>query len=121
MPEGGFAMGKTIVVLLLIAAAGYFVYQRFNQPASEEEQLVAHLGERFAVNLEKFTSAAGRAGMTGLDSSYDIEIVITEIRKVRTELAGLRPRLAEAKAIRKADELSVKIERFFKKNELLAP
>ena len=41
-------MGKTIVVLILIAAAGYFVYHQVGRTPSEEEQLVAHLGERFA-------------------------------------------------------------------------
>ena len=113
-------MARTLIVLLLIAGAGYFVYQRFNQPVSEEEQLVTHLRDRFVASLNKFTGAAGRAGMVGLDSS-DIETVITDIKKIRAELGELRPRLTDAKAIRKADALSEKIEYFFKKNEIIAP
>jgi len=114
-------MAKTLVILLLIAGAGYFIYQRMNVTPSEEEQLVTHLRERFVIDLNKFTSAAGRAGMVGLDSTFDIETVITEIKKIRAELGQLRPRLTESKAIRQADELSEKIESFFKKNEILGP
>ena len=47
-------MGKTIVVLLLIAGAAYFVYQQVGRTPSEEEQLVRHLGDRYAVVVNKF-------------------------------------------------------------------
>ncbi|MBP1660133.1 MAG: hypothetical protein H6P95_1325 [Candidatus Aminicenantes bacterium] len=114
-------MAKTLVVLLLIAGAGYFIYQRTNATPSEEEQLVSHLQERFVAALNKFTSAAGRSGMIGLDSTYDIDSVINQIKQIRTELAALRGKLTEAKAVRKADALSERIENFFKKNEILGP
>jgi hypothetical protein len=114
-------MGKTLVVLILIAAAGYFVYQQLGRTPSEEEMLVDHLRERFAVLVNKFTSAAGRSGLIGIDSTFDIDTVANQVLALRTELAGLRQRLTEEKAIRKADALTEKIETFIKKNEIKAP
>jgi hypothetical protein len=114
-------MGKTIVVLLLIAAAGYFVYQQVGRTPSEEEQLVTHLRERYAVVVGKFTSAVGRSGLIGMDTTFDTETAVTQIQKLRAELAGLIGKLTEARAISKADALSEKIEAFCKKNEILRP
>ncbi|RPI99591.1 MAG: hypothetical protein EHM31_09865 [Candidatus Aminicenantes bacterium] len=114
-------MGKTIVVLLLIAAAGYFVYQQVGRTPSEEEQLVSHLRERYSVVVGKFTSAVGRSGLIGMDTTFDTETAVTQIQKVRAELAELRGKLTEARAISKAAALSEKIEAFCKKNEILGP
>jgi Mg-chelatase subunit ChlI len=114
-------MGKTIVVLLLIAAAGYFVYQQVGRTPSEEEQLVTHLRDRYTVVLNKFTSAAGRSGLIGIDTTFDTESAVTQIQKIRAELAELRRKLTESRAISKAEALSEKIENFCKKNEILRP
>jgi len=114
-------MGKTLVILLLIAGAAYFVYQQIGRTPSEEEQLVASLRERYAVVVNKFTSAAGRSGMIGMDTTGDTEAAVNQIQKIRTELAELRQKLTEAKAISKAAELSDKIENFCKKNDIIRP
>ena len=114
-------MGKTIVVLILIAAAGYFVYQQVGRTPSEEEQLVTHLRDRYTVVINKFTSAAGRSGLIGIDTTFDTEQAVNQMQKIRAELAELRRKLTEGKAIRKAEELSGKIETFCKKNEILRP
>ena len=114
-------MGKTLIVLLLIAGAGYFVYQQIGRTPSEEEMLVEHLNDRYAVLVNKFTGAAGRSGLINMDTSFDTESVVTQIQKVRTELAELQRKLTEERAIRKADKLSEKIEAFCKKNEIIRP
>ena len=114
-------MGKTIIVLLLIAGAAYFVYQQVGRTPSEEEMLVTHLRERYAVVVNKFTSAVGRSGLIGMDTTFDTETAVTQIQKIRAELAQLRGKLTEARAISKADALSEKIETFCKKNEILRP
>ena len=114
-------MGKTIIVLLLIAGAAYFVYQQVGRAPSEEEQLVTHLRERYTVVVGKFTSAVGRSGLIGMDTTFDAETAVAQIQKVRADLAELRGKLTEARAISKADALSEKIEAFCKKNEILRP
>ncbi len=112
-------MAKTLVILLLIAGAAYLIYQQVGRTPSEEEMLVKHLGERYAVVVNKFTSAAGRSGLIGMDTTGDTEAAVNELQKIRTELAGLRKKLTEEKAINKAAELSDKIEYFCKKNDIL--
>ncbi len=114
-------MAKTIVILLLIAAAGYFVYQQVGRTQSEQEMLVEHLRERFAALINKFTSAAGRAGLIGMDTTFDTETVVNQINRLRTDLAELRARLTEERAISQAAALSEKIEAFCKKNEIRQP
>jgi Mg-chelatase subunit ChlI len=121
MREEGNPMMRKIILLALIAGAAYFVYQRMNQPTTEEDQLVAHLRDRYAVLINKFTSAEGRSGAIGMDTTFDLESVQVQIQKLRADLADLRGRLTEEKAIAKAGELSDKIEQFCKKNEILGP
>ncbi len=114
-------MGKTIVILVLIAAAGYFVYQQVGRTPSEEEQLVGHLSGRYAAVVAQFSSAAGRSGLIGMDSTADADTAVNEMKKLRAELEALRPKLTEARAIRKADQLLEKIENFYRKNDITRP
>ena len=114
-------MAKTILVFLLIAGAAYLIYTRLDHPASEEDLLVDHLNSRFAALLNKFTSAAGRAGLIGVETSFDLDTVVNQIKGLRTELSELRRKLTESRAIRKADKLWDKIARFCEKNEILGP
>jgi len=114
-------MVRKLVVLVLIAGAAYLVYQRFGRPESEEEMLVTHLRERFAALVNNFTSAAGRAGLIGMDTTYDTETVVTQVLKLKTELAELRAKLTEERAIGRADALSEKIENFCRKNDIKQP
>jgi hypothetical protein len=114
-------MGKTIVVLVLIVAAAYFVYQQTSGTSSEEVQLVKHLSERYAVVVNKFLSASGRAGSIGMDTTFDSETAVVQIKKVQAELAQLRETLTEEKAIAKADALAEKIAYFCKKNDITPP
>jgi hypothetical protein len=114
-------MGKTIVVLVLIAAAAYFVYQQTSKPASEEVQLVKHLEERYAVVVNKFLSASGRAGSIGMDTTFDSETAVVQIKQVQSDLAELQATLTEDKAIARADALAEKIAYFCKKNDITRP
>ena len=114
-------MARVLLVLLIIAAAGYFIYQQTGRAPTDEDLLVDGLKERYAVAVNKFTSAVGRSGMLGVDTTFDLDDVVEQIKKVRTELADLRGRLTEARAIRKADALSVKVEYFCKTNNILRP
>ncbi len=114
-------MAKKLIVLLLIAGAAYFIYQRTNQTTSEEDQLVASLKDRYAVIVDKFVSAAGRSGAIGMDTTYDAETAVVQIQKLRTELAELRRKLTEEKAVAKARALAEKIDDFCKKNDITGP
>ena len=114
-------MAKKLLVLILIAGAAYFIYQRTNHPPSDEDAMVTSVKDRYAVVVNKFLSAAGRSGAIGMDTTYDSETAAAQILKLRAELAELRNRLTEERAISKARELAEKIEDFCKKNDIIRP
>ena len=114
-------MAKTLLVLLLIAGAAFLIYRQVNVAPSEEVRLVKDLQDRFAIVINRFTSASGRSGMIGMDTSDQIETSVDQTLKLRAELADLRKRLTEAAAIKRADKLSEKIEYFCKKNDIIRP
>ena len=114
-------MAKTLLVLLLIAGAAFLIYRQLNVSASEEVRLVRDLQDRFAIVINRFTSASGRSGMIGMDTTFDSETAANQTLKIRSELADLRKRLTETAAIERADKLSEKIEYFCKKNDILRP
>jgi len=114
-------MAKGLLVLLLIAGAVFFIYRQTNRTPSEEEEMVASIRDRYAVVVNKFLSAAGRAGAIGMDTTYDAETAVAQVLKLRAELGRLRKTLTEEKAIGKADALAEKIEYFCKKNDIIRP
>ena len=114
-------MVRKLVVLVLIVGAGYLVYQQVGRPETEEEMLVTHLRQRFAVLINNFTSAAGRSGVTGMETTSDTESVVNQILQLKGELAALRLKLTETRAVSKAEALSEKIERFCQKNDIQQP
>ncbi len=114
-------MAKALLVLILVAAAAYFIYQQTGQAPTEEDLLVDGLKDRYAVVVNKFTSAVGRSGMLGVDTTFDLDTVVAQVLKIRSELTDLRERLTEARAIRKADALIVKVEHFCKTNNIIRP
>ena len=114
-------MAKALLVLLLIAGAAFFIYRQTNRTPSEEEQMVTDIRERYGVVVNKFLSATGRSGAIGMDTTYDSETAVTQVLKLRAELAKLRETLTEERAIGKADALAEKIEYFCKKNDIIRP
>jgi preprotein translocase subunit YajC len=114
-------MAKALLVLLLIAGAAFFIYKQTNRTDSEEEQMVASIRDRYAVVVNKFLSAAGRSGAIGMDTTYDSETAVTQVLKLRAELAKVRETLTEERAIGKADALAEKIDNFCRKNDIILP
>jgi hypothetical protein len=114
-------MVRKLIVLALIAGAAYFIYQRINKPQSEEDRQVAQMRDRYVVLVNKFTGAVGRAANMGVDTSFDVESVVTELKRLRAEVTELRRALTEERAIGKADDLADKITQFFKKNDITGP
>ena len=114
-------MAKTLLVFLLIAGAAFLIYRQVSRPASEEVLQVKALQDRFAVVINRFTSASGRSGTIGIDTTDQTETAVNQTLKIRAELADLQKRLTEPAAIERADKLSAKIEYFCKKNDILRP
>lgn len=125
-PEGhtiplGARMARKLLVLLLVAGAAYVIYDRTSHPPSEEDALVASVKDRYALAVNKFLAAAGRAGAIGLDTTFDSESAAAEVLRLRSELAELRKTLTEERAIKRAEELAERIEEFCRKNDIIRP
>jgi hypothetical protein len=114
-------MVKKLIVLALILGAAYVIYQRVNKPQTEEDLRVAQLRDRYVVLVNKFTGAVGRAANLGVDTTFDVESVVIQLKELRTEVTEVRRTLNEERAIGKADDLADKITQFFKKNDITGP
>jgi len=114
-------MAKALLVLLLIVGAAFFIYRQTSRTDSEEIAMVDSIQDRYAVVVNKFLSATGRAGAIGMDTTYDSETAANQVLKLRAELAQLRKTLTEKRAIGRADALAEKIEYFCKKNDIIRP
>jgi hypothetical protein len=114
-------MAKALLVLLLIVVAAFFISRQTSQAPSEEEEMVASIRDRYAVVVNRFLSATGRAGALGLDTLADSDSAAGQVLKLRDELVQLRKALTEEKAIGKAAALAEKIEHFCKKNDIIRP
>ena len=118
---GKTAMVKVLLVLVLIAGAAFFIYRQTSRTDSEEMAMVDSIRDRYAVVVNRFLSATGRAGALGLDTLADSDPAAVQVIKLRAELDHLRKTLTEEKAIGKADALAEKIEYFCKKNDIIRP
>jgi hypothetical protein len=114
-------MAKALLVLLLIVAAAFFIYNQAYRANSEEIAKVDSLRERYVMAVNKFLSATGRAGAIGMDTTFDSESAANQVLKLRAELAQLRKTLTEKRAIGKADALAKKIDNFCKRNSIIRP
>jgi len=110
---------KALVVLLILAAIGYFGYNHFLKPLTGEEQEVQVIKERFDGALEEYLQAVRKAGGLGMDTVGDVEDAIRKIRSAKTALLNLQRRLKEATAVEKAKALEIEMRKFYAKNDLI--
>jgi hypothetical protein len=109
-------MGKAFLIILLIGVAAFFIYRQVKPPLSGEELKVKALEDLFISASGKLMGAGGGPGVEGLDTA---EAAAFQIQKVRANLADLRRLLTEDKAIRRAEDLKLKIDEFCRKNDIL--
>lgn len=111
-------MGRFLIVILILAVAGYLVYNYVSRPLGEEEQAVRDLERRFDTAARSFAGSGRMSGMTGLDMSSGAETAVNAIKRIRDELKRLRPELSEDKAVVRAGTLQEKIDEFYRANDL---
>lgn len=111
-------MGRFVIVILILAVAGYLAYTYISRPLSEEEQAVRDLEKRYDTASRAFAGSSRMSGMTGVDMSSGAEDAVKAVKRVRAELAELRPGLSEEKAVARAEALQVKIVEFYRINQL---
>ncbi len=110
---------KALIVILILAAAGYLAYTYLYVPLTDEEKLVHNLEKRFDEASRSLLGAERAAGATGLDTTDDAELAIRRVRRIENELKNLKPTLKDESSKQKADELLAKIQNFKQKVGLL--
>ena len=105
---------KKLLALVLVAAAGIFVYTHFVNapPASADERALGDLEHQVDAATQMAMQANRSAGVAGIDSTADIEAARAKIGRVDAELQKMKPRLTSDPARRQAERLEEKIRAF---------
>ena len=105
---------KRLLLLVLIAAGGIVGYRYFvNTPSASADVLVlADLEHQFDSANQSMMQANRSAGISGMDSTADIEAARIKVRRVEDELQSLKPRLASDASRQRAGRLQEKIRAF---------
>lgn len=104
---------KKILVLIIIAAAGYFAYQKFVVgEQSEELGQVRALAGDFAAIKQQLAQAERSAGATGMDTTSEANSAMGAAEALLKKLLELKESLAEEKALQEAEELERQIRAF---------
>jgi hypothetical protein len=110
---------KALIVIAILALAGYLAYTYLYIPLSDEESLVRSMEKRFDEASRAFLNAERRMGATGLDTTDDVEQAMRKIRRLETEVKNLKPTFKEEKSKQRADELEKKIKEFKRRAGML--
>lgn len=112
---------KKFVLTLVFVAAGLvgFNYATSGEfklipsfSKSEQQQAVQDLTDRFASANKMAAQAHRQAGMSGIDTTSDVEAARIETGRIQRELKSLQKNLTEDKAIRQAKQLSREMQDF---------
>jgi hypothetical protein len=112
---------KKLLMVIVLAAGGWVGYQ-YSQtgslpfgsqaPASAEEEQLADLFDQFESARAEFKNALKSAGLTGMDTTSDVDAAVSQVKAIDRSLGKLKPRLKTPEARHKAGELEKAIKDF---------
>jgi hypothetical protein len=102
------------LLLLVLVAGGIVGYSYFLNapPASADERVLADLEYQFDAANQSMMQASRATGVSGMDSTADIEAARMKVGRLERELQELKPRLASDASRQRADRLAEKIRAF---------
>jgi hypothetical protein len=104
---------KKLLVLILVVVAGYVAYQKFVVgEKSEEMKRVQALADDFAAAKQSMVQAERSAGVSGMDTTGDVDGVLHAVDTLLEKLQELKEGLTEEKAIAKAEALEKEMRAF---------
>ncbi|MFQ5702023.1 MAG: hypothetical protein ACE5HU_09285 [Acidobacteriota bacterium] len=108
---------KKLLFLATLIAAGILGYNYFVHvtPASAEERALAELEHQFDSANSAMMQAGRTAGVSGIDTTADIEAARSSVRRVENKLKQLTGRLESASARARAERLERRIQEFRRK------
>ncbi len=106
---------KKIILLAIVVVVGYLAYTQFiSKPASKDEQELNRMDAGFRSALTRYQAANRTLGVSGLDTTSDMEDAIGAVTKLKEELEAWKQKLTDKKLILKADQLEARMETFLK-------
>jgi hypothetical protein len=104
---------KKLLVLIVLLAVGYLAYQKFVVGSvSEEQKQVQALAEEFSAAKQRLVQAERAAGVSGMDTTGDVDDVMHAVDSLLGKLQTLKEGLSEEKAVQKAVELEREMRAF---------
>ena len=106
---------RALIVLLILAAAGYLAYTHLYVPMTDEEKIISDLEKRFDESSRALLNAERMAGSTGLDTTSDADLAVRRVKRVENELLNVKTTLKEENSLRRVEELEARIREFYRK------
>ena len=110
-----------IVVLIIVAAAGFIAYNYFttgemslipSSTLSQEEQEVKNLADSFSEAQRQVRQAERTAAVSGVGNLDAVEDAINEIDQIESDIVTLKSSLQSASVMKEAERLEREIEEF---------
>jgi hypothetical protein len=107
---------KKLIILILVAAAGYFAYQKFvaGEQGGEMNQVRA-LEDEFSAIKQQMAQAERAAGVSGMDMTSEADSAMGAAEELLKKVQELKESLAEENALQKAEELESQLRAFLKR------
>ena len=110
---------RAVVVIVLLALVGYFAYNNFIKPLSEEAQMIKDMNKQFNLATRQFIGGARMSGTISMDQGSNVEEALAKIKEIRDQLNRKKGGLKEEKVIRRAADLELRIKEFCRKNDIM--
>ena len=117
--EGGLVKNLiTIVVVVVVALVAYNYFQTGEFSLlpgggmSGDEQELNRLKGEFRRAAQSYRQAGRSAGVSGLDTTADLQAALQTIEGVERDVKALRKRTEESEVKAKADELLAEIKKY---------
>lgn len=109
---------KKLLILLLVLLAAYFAYQKFVVGnLSDEQKQVQVLADEFSAAKQRLTQAERSAGLSGMDTTGDVDGIQHAVDTLLEKLQMLREELTEEKAVEMADKLAEEMRAFLDRKQ----
>lgn len=105
---------KRVLIVVLVAAAGFIVWNNFIAPRSAQasESRLAELERQLDAARSQMLQAGRTAGMSGMDTTADVEAAANEVERIEGSLKMVMKDLATPAARDRAAKLQSRIEDF---------
>ena len=110
---------KSLIRLTILIVLCLIIYYQFFTPMSDEERQVNGLEARFNSAARLLVSSGRITAVSGMETLSDSENAFNQAKKIYNDLIILKPGLTEEAAKARAEELEIRIQEFFKKNDVL--